>query len=287
MDANVRRLAAEVPMLVQWDDHETHNNWYPGQLLDDDRYTVKSASLLAARSRQAFFDYMPIRTDPSGQMRIYRTIERGPALDVFFLDMRTYRGPNGANDQTVMGPDTAYLGTGQMLWLKRALLNSEATWKVIASDMPLGLVVPGGDGIFENSSNGDGPARGRELEIAGLLRFIRDNNVRNVVWLTADVHYAAAHRYDPANARFQEFAPFWEFVSGPLNAGTFGPNALDNTFGPQVVYSKVPDAPNQPPSAGMQFFGHVRIDGQSQVMTVTLRDIDDNALWSINLDPQV
>ena len=31
LDANKRRFCAEVPMLVQWDDHETRNNWYPGQ----------------------------------------------------------------------------------------------------------------------------------------------------------------------------------------------------------------------------------------------------------------
>ena len=40
-----------------------------------------------------------------------------------------------------------------------------------------------------------------------------------------------------------------------------------------------------PPSAGMQFFGHVRIDGASGQMTVTLRDRADVALWSTTLDP--
>jgi len=34
--------------------------------------------------------------------------------------------------------------------------------------------------------------------------------VANVVWVTADVHYAAAHRYDPNHAVFQDFSPFWE-----------------------------------------------------------------------------
>jgi alkaline phosphatase D len=48
--------------------------------------------------------------------------------------------------------------------------------------------------------------------------------VVNTVWLTADVHYAAAHYYNPDKAQFQEFDPFWEFVARPLHAGTFGPN---------------------------------------------------------------
>ena len=60
------------------------------------------------------------------------------------------------------------------------------------------------------------------------------------MWLTADVHYAAAHYYNPDKAQFQEFDPFWEFVSGPLHAGTFGPNELDNTFGPEVKFIKAP-----------------------------------------------
>ena len=73
---------------------------------------------------------------------------------------------------------------------------------------------------------------------------------------------------------FQDFEPFWEFVSGPLHAGSFPQNQLDNTFGPQLIYVKARRAgPNQPPSEGLQFFGHVAIDGATQVMTVTLKDV--------------
>ena len=45
-------------------------------------------------------------------------------------------------------------------------------------------------------------ALGRELEIAGLLKNIKA--VKNVVWLTADVHYCAAHYYDPRKAQFAD-----------------------------------------------------------------------------------
>src|SRR5215831_3280160 len=57
LDENRRRFAAEVPYLVQWDDHETRNNWYPGQLIGDERYRVRSASLLAAFAKRAMFEY--------------------------------------------------------------------------------------------------------------------------------------------------------------------------------------------------------------------------------------
>ena len=30
---------------------------------------------------------------------------------------------------------------------------------------------------------------------------------------------------------------FWEFVAGPIHAGGFGPNALDNTFGDAIGYA--------------------------------------------------
>ena len=53
LDENVRRFNREVPQVVQWDDHEMLNNWYPGEMLDDPRYAVKSVDLLARRARQA------------------------------------------------------------------------------------------------------------------------------------------------------------------------------------------------------------------------------------------
>ena len=111
--------------------------------------------------------------------------------------------------------------------------------------------------------------------------------IRNTLWLTADVHYTAAHYYDPNKAAFQDFEPFWEFVSGPLHAGSFPQNKLDSTFGPQLVYVKAPSEPNRPPSEGLQFFGHVAIDGATQVMTVTLKDVEDRALWSTTLEPKL
>ncbi|CDM59583.1 alkaline phosphatase D [Rhizobium favelukesii] len=84
----------------------------------------------------------------------------------------------------------------------------------------------------ESISNGDnGAPLGRELEFADLLRFVRDACISNMVWLTADVHYTAAHSYDPGKATFREFLPFWEFVAGPLHSGTYGPQQLDMTFG--------------------------------------------------------
>jgi alkaline phosphatase D len=290
LDYNLRAFNAEVPIFVQWDDHEVTNNWSASKELPA-AYKVRDIHLLAARAARAFHEMYPMRESIVEPGRIYRALGYGPHLDVFMLDERSYRGPNGPNLQSSYGPDAYFLGPEQLRWLKRALLNSRATWKVIASDMPLSLIV------YDDATNrkgseafaqGDGPPRGRELEIADLLRFIRDSGITNTLWLTADVHYAAAHYYNPDKAQFQEFNPFWEFVAGPLHAGTFGPNELDNTFGPEVKFARSAgaDKPNLPPSAGMQFFGHVQIEGATGRMTVTLRDRNDVALWSTTLDPQ-
>jgi alkaline phosphatase D len=162
-----------------------------------------------------------------------------------------YRGPNTDNVQAGEGPDTVFLGAEQLAWLKRELMASNAVWKVLAADMPLGLIV---HDVFvrrqgsEAIAQGDGLPLGRELEIASLLSFIQAAPIRNTVWLTADVHYTAAHLYDPAKARFTAFAPFWEFVSGPLHAGSFGPNALDDTFGPQLRFYAGPQTSRPPPA---------------------------------------
>jgi alkaline phosphatase D len=289
LDENVRRFNSSVGQLVLWDDHETHNNWYPQGRYDDKRYGEQSSALLSARGRTAFLEYQPIRQLARDRERIYRTQRFGPLVEVFAWDMRSYRGANSPNRQTTLSADSEILGAEQLTWLKSKLLASTATWKVIASDMPLGLVVPDKSN-YEAVANGDGgPPLGRELEIADLLRFLRDKAIRNVVFITADVHYAAAHYYDPAVAKFTEFQPFWEFVAGPAHAGTFGPGQLDATFGPQLKFLGIPSGmkANRPPSEGFQFFGTLKIAAASKVLTAKLHNVAGKELFAVDLEPVV
>lgn len=281
MDVNVRRFASQVPQIWQWDDHEVTNNWSDSKDLSaDNRYKEKDVRLLVARGSRAFLENAPMRWHRQGLAeRVHRKIAYGPLLDVFVLDMRSYRGPNGYNRETAESAGTAFLGNAQLDWLMAEMTASQATWKVIAADMPIGLGVPDGKDAegrarWEAIANGDGPALGRELETARLLTRIKQAGLKNVVWLTADVHYCAAHHYSPERAVYKDFDPFWEFVAGPLNAGSFGPNPLDNTFGPRVVYQKAPTAQNMSPFAGFQFFGEVNIDPASRALTVDLRDLN-------------
>jgi alkaline phosphatase D len=130
---NVRAFNAEVPTFAQWDDHEVTNDWCPGEPIWDG-YSEKSILKLVARGNRAFREYMPMRETQAEAGRIYRKISYGPLLDVFLLDMRSYRTANSDGDEALI------FGPTQLAWLKRELMNSQATWKVIAADLPIGLI---------------------------------------------------------------------------------------------------------------------------------------------------
>jgi alkaline phosphatase D len=289
MDKNIRALYAQVPVIAQWDDHETTNNWYPGEVLTDSRYTERRVDVLAARGRQAWQEYQPVAQLSDGSTgfepaRIYRKISRGPQLDVFCLDMRTFKDPNTDGKETRL---THILGQEQADWLIREVSKSKATWKVISADLPLGIIVPDGPGAQESLANRDaGAPLGKELEIARVLSAFKRNRVKNAVWLTADVHYCAAHHYSPERAAFQDFDPFWEFVGGPINAGSFGPNQMDGTFGPEVVFSRAGAYAGESPRSGeSQYFGHVDL-GEDDVFSVTLRNANGTVIFRKDLNPE-
>ncbi|WP_202869670.1 alkaline phosphatase D family protein [Kribbella caucasensis] len=287
LDENLRRFNAEVPQINSWDDHEVTNNWYPGEVLDDTRYTEKRVDVLAARARRAFHEYLPTSTSRDDEGRVYRVIRYGELLDVFVVDMRSYKDANTAGLETVS--DGGVFGRRQLEWLKRELKASRATWKVLAADLPISLVVPDGAAIEAIAQGDPGTPLGRELEIAELLADAKRNRVTGMLWVTGDVHYTAAHHYDPSRAKFTDFDPFWEFVSGPLNAAVGvepRPNPVDPTFGPEVVFAKgAPSADVGNPAFGYQYFGEVAIDGDTRQLTVRLRDIEGTVLHTVELPP--
>ena len=74
--------------------------------------------------------------------------------------------------------------------------------------------------------------------MAEILKTIKDNKIKNIVSITSDVHFTATISYNPVDAVFKEFDPFYEFVIGPIHAGAFGPGELDGTFGPTYEFRK-------------------------------------------------
>jgi alkaline phosphatase D len=287
LDDNKRRFLSDVPTLVQWDDHEVRNNWYPDKVVS----SGPAMHDLAAWSRQAMLDYNPMRIRP-GAAGIQRSFAMGPLLEVFMLDERSGRGGNAA--AAAVTPGAGIMDTDQAAWLKRGLLRSKAVWKLIASDMPLSLTVPDlnrdvAPGGIEAIANGQpGAPGGREAQIADILSFIKANNIANTIWISADVHYAAAIHYHPDRSATGDFLPFWEIVAGPINAGTgnLTMNPLDPTFGPKVLFATVPDPiADSSPLAGLQFFGMGEIEPDSGKLSLSIIDAEGRTVWNNSLTP--
>ena len=209
------------------------------------------------------------------------------------IDMRSYRGPNSHNRQAVRRRASRFLGPQQAAWLHAELKKSEATWKVIASDMPIGLKV--GDG-----KDAEGRARWEAWPTVTARRSAASSRSRNCC--RSSSASASATRcgspptcttplriyYHPNRAQFQDFDPFWEFVSGPLNAGSFGPNDLDNTFGPEgEVREGAARRASEPASDGRIAVLRRSADRwQDAALTVHLRDLEGRSLWSTTLAPR-
>lgn len=249
-----RYCSANVPIAAIWDDHEVYDNWFPGERLDTNE--------LARFARRAFYEYQP--TLRLADEPMYRVLNYGPLADVFMLDGRSFRSPNEVLPNVTPGPG-ALLGGAQAEWLVRQLGESRALWKIIACDMPIGLQI-GEPGKLvptfapDGWGNENGAPREREVELARILSGIKARGVKNVVWLSADVHYSAVHRFDPARAIYKDFDPFYELVAGPMHATAFGRKQLDDTFGPEVEWASMGWDERGSPFDGKQWFGVIDID---------------------------
>ena len=291
LDEHMRRFNAEVPQIVMWDDHEVRDNWYPTRGADRRRALHREEQWRCwprARGRRSS-STTRCRSDADDPERVYRSVPFGPLVEIFALDMRSYRGANSENRQPTLDDDVGDLRARRSsTWLKA---RADGITRDLEDRRQRPAARPGRAATAPSSTrrvaNGDAgaAARPRAGDRGPAHVHQATERIRNVVWITADVHYCAAHHYDPARATFTEFDPFWEFVAGPLNAGTFGPNALDATFGPEVKFTGIPPGmkPNRPPSDGFQFFGQMRIDRRTKAMTVTLHNLAGEKIYSQEL----
>lgn len=233
-DAAFQKFLERTPILAIWDDHEILNDAGPHR----DTYPTHPETHLLAPARQAFLDYQPFVPPAEEPTRLYRTVRWGKHVEVFILDTRQYRDANEAEDDP-RRPKTL-LGAAQRAWLVRQLAASDATWKIVVSSVPVSIPTCSG------SRGCDGWASfnqktGFENELSGILAALRDAQVRNMVWLTTDVHFASGFRYTPF-ADHRDFQ-FVELVAGPLNAGVFPKNDFDLTFGTERLFFYGPLAP--------------------------------------------
>jgi alkaline phosphatase D len=178
-----QRLFSETSVYVTWDDHEVEDNYLPG-------------NPLAPIGRRAFLDYWPIRSEATEPERIYRSFRWGKALELFILDARQYRDP-------VTG---TMLGRQQKEWFLEKLASSTALFKFVATSVPM---YGGG------SDRWDGYPRER----GEILRYITGRKIPGVVFLSADLHYAAVTRIPKGDGlKDITVGP----LAGPLNRVTNG-----------------------------------------------------------------
>ncbi len=179
-----------------WDDHDVANDWNPE--------TFPRARLDAARA--VFFEYRAIRRDPSDPNRIWKSARWGRTLELFVLDSRSESLPS---TRLTVGQ---YLSRAQMDWLKAGLQRSTARWKMVLNSVPI-FTAPGA-----SPSNGLGRWQGYPAQRNELLDFITGNDIRNVWFLSGDLHYGAVMTVEATGPR----ASLREVLVGPNTPGGTG-----------------------------------------------------------------
>jgi alkaline phosphatase D len=229
-DAPSRRLCSQTSFYVMWDDHEVRDNYGP-------------ENPLAAVGQRAFLDYWPVRHDSGDATRIYRSFRWGKALEIFLLDNRQYRDHKRGS----------MLGAQQKDWLLDAIASSSATFKVIATSVPM---YGGGDDRWD----------GFPTERKEIFHWIRDRKITGVTFIAADLHFASV-------AQVSRHPPTKEIVVGPMAAPL-------NSLG--IGYS-----------TGMDFFsnkafnyGMITVDPKSTPprMLVEIRDDANGLLYKTEID---
>ena len=263
-DPYLQRFLQNTSIYSQWDDHEVINDfgasWQYWNSFNTDREGYPN---IVKAGREAFFNYSPIDRNADDPNRIYRSFNWGPDLDLLILDARSYRSPNSMADKPEN--NKTMLGSEQLQWLKLKLLTSSATWKVISSDVPISVPTGSNASILGRDGWASGnetttttnsfSKTGFERELQGLLKYLDYNNIKNIVFVTTDVHFPANIRYEiDANGDGDKLI-FHELISGPLSAFRFGLSGgvpipkLDTTFNPKLLYEE----------GGIFNFGYVKI----------------------------
>ena len=266
-DTYFKDFLRNVSMYSQWDDHEVINDfgakWPYWNLFSMNREGYPN---IVREGRNAFLYYSTLDIDNNNNnndtgnnhdKHIYRSFNWGKDLDLFLIDARSYRSQNHLADT----PDSnkTMLGDKQLEWLKQELSNSNATWKVISSDIPISIPtgsnasILGRDG-WANGTETDNYSyyTGFERELTHLLRFIDEQDIRNIVFITTDVHFPAFIKYNFDLNNDGNITEIYELVSGPLNAFRLGVPfpQLDGTFNPSLLYGE----------GNIFNFGYVRIE---------------------------
>ena len=110
---------------------------------------------------------------------------------------------------------------------------------------------------------------GFAVERDAILGALRARGVKNLVVLTADVHYAEIARHTP----FPDWT-FYEMIAGPLAARHGRPRPLDEGLNPRSLFAR----------GGVNNFGALTV--ASTELTVRVIDEDGATLFTSTIPPQ-
>jgi len=182
-DPDLQRIHSRHPFITIWDDHEITNNAYQSggenHQVDEGDYSTKKQI-----AKQVYYEWMPIR--PSGEDKLYRTISCGKFADIILLDERLEGRTKQLESSNQASINHSMLGQNQLAWFKNQLRSSDATWKIIGNQVifsPLDL-----NRVSKNRPINLDAWDGYSTERNGIISYIKNEEINNVVFLTGDTH---------------------------------------------------------------------------------------------------
>ncbi|MFI0513327.1 alkaline phosphatase D family protein [Streptomyces sp. WSLK1-5] len=210
-DPDLQALHAVAPVVAIWDDHEFANDAWSGGAENHTEGAEGAWSARQAAAKQAYFEWMPVRTATAGTT--YRRLRFGKLADLSLLDLRSFRSQQvSVGNGSVDDPDRTITGRAQLDWLKAGLKSSDTTWRLVGNSVMISPFAIGSlsadllkplaellglpkEGLALNTDQWDGYTDDRRE----LLAHLRSNAIRNTVFLTGDIHMAWANDV-PVNA---------------------------------------------------------------------------------------
>ncbi|MFF3250920.1 alkaline phosphatase D family protein [Actinacidiphila glaucinigra] len=204
-DADLQALHAAAPVVAIWDDHEFANDAWSGGAENHTEGAEGAWTARVAAAKQAYFEWMPVRPSIAGTT--YRRLRFGRLADLSLLDLRSFRSQQASiGSGSVDDPDRTITGRAQLDWLKAGLKASDTTWRLIGNSVMISPVAFGAlpdhllaplaellglpaEGLAVNVDQWDGYTDDRRE----ILAHLRDNGIRNTVFLTGDIHMAWAN----------------------------------------------------------------------------------------------
>jgi alkaline phosphatase D len=201
----LQKFLKAMPHYAIWDDHDYGPN-------DGDKSYV-----LAETSRNVFKKYWSNPGYGDGQKGIYTKLTLADA-DFFMMDDRTWRSNDNMKDSIEGQPnmEKRMWGYQQMDWLKNALLQSNANFKIIVTgSQTLNPVSP-----FDCLQSY--PAEYQEL-----MAFLNIEKINGVLFLTGDRHHTEVIKLNREGSY-----PLYDITVSPLTSGThtFGDAEKNNPY---------------------------------------------------------